>query len=720
MAQYFVAFDPQLLAGSKGIRRLWQALQLVQLMGIPVASLTSCTAIASLAPPAGTPPPNVLAANIRNAVQARYTPATWRSIAQSIFDPLRRRKRDALVTYLVNELALENPEQLFEYFLVDPGMEPVVQTSRLRLALSSVQTFIQRCLLNLENGNTNHPERNVAPNAIEADWWQWMKRYRVWQANREIFLFPENWMEPELRLDKSDLFQAMESTLLQGDVTRDLVEDAFLTYLKGLEVRARLDIVALYAEQDVTHPGLNTLHVIGRTYGKPHKYFYRKYAGQAWSAWEVVTPAIDGDHIVPVVWRGRLNLFWLTFLTKSKPNPTEDASGNTTGVGNRSLADLSSTLTGAAPQLQVQVQLNWSNYYQGKWSDRISTDLTRYPPIDVQSDFDPHSVYVHVSRELDQENNEGAVRIHLEFPGYTVWGSLGDQPTVGLLGRPSRGIRHFVRPRYAFRVTSKNCEPDFGSQYAEAPPPMPYNTSGIDATLHTGSGSLQATYLSQIVSTGATTAETEPILQTAHNYALLTAADAVVPPFLDPSEPAYQDAGGLVSPFFFKDTSDGATTNELTFFVQPSLTETTLIEWEGWAIPPRRPDPIWLNPRLLDQINVIAQVPVVGQGPVITADPGLSIFPRQSLVDWATHPSTVIAYGTSWIGQGGRTEIGTGAGTVRGLGLPPGGRPALSAFGPASRLGTLGSFTLVGSQGLAAGQLRRLGAPETMGNGKKA
>jgi ATPase family associated with various cellular activities (AAA)/ABC toxin N-terminal region len=30
--------------------------------------------------------------------------------------------------------------------------------------------------------------------------WQWQKRYRVWDADRKIFLYPENWIEPELRL----------------------------------------------------------------------------------------------------------------------------------------------------------------------------------------------------------------------------------------------------------------------------------------------------------------------------------------------------------------------------------------------------------------------------------------------------------------------------------------------------------------------------------------
>ena len=30
--------------------------------------------------------------------------------------------------------------------------------------------------------------------------WKWRKNYRVWDANRGIFLYPENWIEPELRL----------------------------------------------------------------------------------------------------------------------------------------------------------------------------------------------------------------------------------------------------------------------------------------------------------------------------------------------------------------------------------------------------------------------------------------------------------------------------------------------------------------------------------------
>jgi SpoVK/Ycf46/Vps4 family AAA+-type ATPase len=30
--------------------------------------------------------------------------------------------------------------------------------------------------------------------------WNWRKNYRVWDVNRKIFLYPENWIEPDLRL----------------------------------------------------------------------------------------------------------------------------------------------------------------------------------------------------------------------------------------------------------------------------------------------------------------------------------------------------------------------------------------------------------------------------------------------------------------------------------------------------------------------------------------
>ena len=149
-----------------------------------------------------------------------------------------------------------------------------------------------------------------------------MKRYRVWEANRKLFLFPENWLEPEFRDDKTHLFRELEGALLQGDVSNDLAEDAFFRYLKELGTLARLEMVTMYLEEKPL--GSNVLHLIGRTVSLPHKYFYRRYSNQMWTPWEPVTADIEGDHVVAVMWRERLHLFWLTFLVK----PKEKTEGN--------------------------------------------------------------------------------------------------------------------------------------------------------------------------------------------------------------------------------------------------------------------------------------------------------------------------------------------------------------------------------------------------------
>src|SRR5262249_37377155 len=151
--------------------------------------------------------------------------------------------------------------------------------------------------------------------------------YRVWEANRKIFLFPENWLEPEFRDDKTYLFTELEGALLQGDVSANLVEGALFTYLKRLEEIARLQIVTLYADGDRGDPASTVLHVIGRTYSLPHRYFYRRFAHQMWTAWEPVSTEIEGDHITAVVWQERLHLFWVTFLEKASPPDLKDDGG---------------------------------------------------------------------------------------------------------------------------------------------------------------------------------------------------------------------------------------------------------------------------------------------------------------------------------------------------------------------------------------------------------
>jgi Neuraminidase-like domain len=396
-----------------GMRRFWEALKLVQVVGIPVSSLVEACTIVSTAPTN----PDQIAGRLRNAVRSKFDQTSWRPVAKSIFDKLRRQKRDALVAYLVQELSLEDSDELFEYFLVDPGMEPVVQTSRIRLALSSVQTFIQRCLLNLESGYTGtRAQQNVSPAAIDANAWEWMKRYRVWGANRRVFLFPENWMVPEWRLDASDLFQALEGAVLQGDVTQSLAEDAFNAYLQSLEERARLNIVSMYFEQKVD-ASQSILHVLGRTYAAAPKYFYRTYSNEFWEPWIPVTPDISGDHVAIAVWRGRVNVFWVAFNVQAQVSPTNALSGISGTLAGVQISTLASNLP--PPNMTVQMQLNRTEYFQGKWSKRVATGMLSDPPGDivVGPSFHPGtdvSVRV-VSEPPDANGVQAALQICLDF-----------------------------------------------------------------------------------------------------------------------------------------------------------------------------------------------------------------------------------------------------------------------------------------------------------------
>lgn len=636
-----------------GIRRVWEALQMVQLVDIPASALSAATAIASLSPPASSPAPNAIAANFRNAVRAQYTAESWRPVAQSIFDPLRRQKRDALVAYLVNALALENGNQLFEYFLVDPGMEPVVQTSRLRLALSSVQTFVQRCLLNLESGNTNR-KLVITPDAINADQWQWRKRYRVWEASRKIFLYPENWMEPELRLDKTDLFQTLEGSLLQGDVSSDLVEDAFLTYLKGLEARARLDIVAMYLEQNIQAPGLSVLHVLGRTYGHPHKYFYRTYTG-TWSAWIPVTQDIDGDHIVLAKWKDRVNIFWVTFVPQAKAPDTSGVPSSNQPVSNLTLDTLATNLSDITPQAQIQAQLHWVDYFEGKWSTRTSSNPSPPQAITLDGPFAANSVGVHVSIDKNSDGTDAAALVHLDIPNIAPGDDLFVSAGPGKFGSRVSAAAHrrLVPPAgFSFRVTSKNCAPEFSSAYHQAAPVDNYSAKTVDASRYDGSGSLFATFDVSIPSSGTSTSHNENILQSTGDFELLLCGNSVAASaFVPQDDPERDQAGALVAPFFYKDS--GKIADELTFFVQPSLTEKTIDEWERWAIGSAA--------QAVDWSQMVKTIPVVAQVPAATTPAGppnpYAIHSFQDRTDWLTHESTLLSYNNSLIGKVGRTDL---------------------------------------------------------------
>ena len=156
--------------------------------------------------------------SIRQAVKAKYQNEQWLDIAKPLQDILREKKRSSLVAYLLTN---PNPKKnqkwndvnaLYAHFLIDVEMSPCQLTSRIKQANSSIQQFVQRCFLSVEDEVSTSI---MIDNSVILDekWleWKWMKNYRVWEANRKIFLFPENWTEPELPRSR------LQVAILQGD-----------------------------------------------------------------------------------------------------------------------------------------------------------------------------------------------------------------------------------------------------------------------------------------------------------------------------------------------------------------------------------------------------------------------------------------------------------------------------------------------------------------------
>ena len=594
----------------KGIDKLWQVLQILERLGVSIESIS----------PLITATPNaIISRDLRNTLKARYEEEIWQRIAQPIFDLIRQHKRDGLVAYVMHNHpeGFQNVNQLFEYFLIDPEMEPVVRTSRLRLAISSVQLFIQRCLLNLE--------KSVHPSAINTKNWQWMKRYRVWEANRKIFLFPENWLEPEFRDDKTHLFQELEGSLLQGDVSNDLAEDAFFNYLKKLDELARLEMVTMYLEEH-PDPAQNILHVIGRSYNLPHKYFYRRYSNSMWTPWEPVNVDISGDHIVAVIWHGRLNLFWLTFLEKAKSENTGTGKANTK-LTEVSLNDIVEASSGTVKKI-VEVQLNWSECFQGQWSSSGSSGFGNPINKSDNSNFDRRKVSMHVSKEI-KEGREYAVYINF-FSRFYPYGE--NFPTC---------VEIFTG---AFCVVSKNSQPELtGSRgiglYSS------YNSTSSQVNKFKGDNNFQVEFVEKNK-----TENNQREFPRLLNKSILKKSS----PFslLLPSNPDLyaSEIPRLTSPFFYED-------NQHIFFVEPSLTITkTLIEWDNWVSEKGQRLPRAEMESVIHRASVLATQVYINQ---TTALPTMDVSARHHVLskqDWVSNPATIIEINDRLIGEKGSID----------------------------------------------------------------
>jgi len=340
-------------------------------------------------------------AQLQKGLAARFDPASWLVTAREIHDRLRRQRRDALTAWWMNEKGLATDQALFSELLLDPRPEPAVLTSRVANAMLTAQRFVHAARLGMFNHAGRPAQERVDPAQINPEWDLYLHSFRMTQANFEVLANPYLYMAPDLRDDKTPIFKEVEGFLRQNDASAETAERAFAMYLERLGEVANLEVCGTFLQEDFEPQEAfrftSILHVFGRSRsGAKRSYWYRRlnrYRNfEEWTPWEMVKVDIQGIerdrtgvrseasdskpeagvHLLPVVWRRKLYIFWPSFVRKI--HTYDDRFG----------IDLKTGASKSRPaKAYWEVKLCWSRRDEGGWSPRqISSDyFDTYVPV---------------------------------------------------------------------------------------------------------------------------------------------------------------------------------------------------------------------------------------------------------------------------------------------------------------------------------------------------
>lgn len=246
----------------------------------------------------------------------------------AIIAELEEQRRDALVDYYLGQIipstetsappTIITPEDLYEYLLIDNQVNAQVDTSRVAQAIASIQQYIHAIFNGMEPGY---------PDGFDTEylqlWREGISEYSVWAGYQMIEEYPENYIDPTLRLIKSEQFQDLEMDLGQSRITPDSVQLALMSYLNKFEIVSNLKIVSgfidLNEKSDLRHADY---FFIGRQNVEPFSHYWRKAAisvkedtdhvsPTAWSEWKAIDVAsTPGSLVRAVVLDGRLYAIW--------------------------------------------------------------------------------------------------------------------------------------------------------------------------------------------------------------------------------------------------------------------------------------------------------------------------------------------------------------------------------------------------------------------------
>ena len=268
------------------------------------------------------------------AIRTKYPDEDkWREAVEPFEDELSGLKRDALVDVILSRedrFRFENTRQIYQIFFLDPEMDGCARTSRVLEAISTCQLYVQRSLMGLERSAVDDLVVSVDSKTARQEW-QWMKAYRMWQANREVFLYPENYLLPDLRDDKSHIFEEVEDTLLQSEPNADVAIDICKNFLSALvDVSEFSTVCCLRVPNEVSSDSVptrrspGTYRFLGRS-AASGKYYLRTLEDRIrWTNWEPVDLDIEAPSATLAMAQGKLHLFWVNVSSASEAGRSQE------------------------------------------------------------------------------------------------------------------------------------------------------------------------------------------------------------------------------------------------------------------------------------------------------------------------------------------------------------------------------------------------------------
>ncbi|EDZ46529.1 Putative peptidoglycan binding domain protein [Rhodobacterales bacterium Y4I] len=276
-----------------------------------------------------------VAQQVRTAIEdSQQGAADDGALFDDIDDRLHGLRRDGLVDWILGREAIfqfRTPAELYSYFLLDVETDGCSRTSRVLEAGLAGQLYIRRCLMSLEQSQDGDIAVALSEEAQEQI--EWRLRYRTFEAARRIYVYPENYLDEDLRDNRSHLFIEAQQALAQGDLSTSAIETVVRDFLKGFCDVGRLSTIAAHFDNDT-----NTYTFIGRTPNSPSRTYMREWRNRsAWTPWAPLNIDVTAPKVTLAKQRGILHMAW----TNARTPENQDWLVETQGIdGQDSVQDL--------------------------------------------------------------------------------------------------------------------------------------------------------------------------------------------------------------------------------------------------------------------------------------------------------------------------------------------------------------------------------------------